>query len=113
MLRGPAESLQNGEASAEKFEHTGPAKKEKVASLPQRDQLASTPEPPLPKGKETVLSVQITTSWGGRESQGKREPYLGEKEGNQSGSMGRKGWTSQKRKAGFKEERQGKQREFL
>ena len=39
------------QASAEKLEHTGPAEKERVASVPQREQLASTPEPPLPKGK--------------------------------------------------------------
>ena len=45
---------------AEKLEHTGPAEKERVASVPQREQLASTPEPPLPKGKEP--SVQNTRS---------------------------------------------------
>ena len=39
------------QASAEKLEHTGPAEKERVASVPQREQLARTPEPPLPKGK--------------------------------------------------------------
>ena len=41
------------QASAEKLEHTGPAEKEMVTLVPQREQLASTPEPPLPKGKET------------------------------------------------------------
>ena len=41
------------QASAEKLEHTGLAEKEKVASVPQREQLVSTPEPPLPKGKGT------------------------------------------------------------
>ena len=40
------------QASTEKLKYTGPAEKEKVASVPQREQLASTPEPPLPKGKE-------------------------------------------------------------
>ena len=30
------------QASAEKLEHTGPAEKERVASVPQRKQLAST-----------------------------------------------------------------------
>ena len=39
------------QASAEKLEHTGSSEKKKVASVPQREQLASTPEPPLPKGK--------------------------------------------------------------
>ena len=48
--------------------------------MPQRQQLASTPEPPLPKGKGTEPSVQSTRSWRG-ESQGGREPYLGERGG--------------------------------
>ena len=50
------------QASAEKLEHTGPAEKERVASVPQREQLASMPEPPLPKGKGTKPSVQSTRS---------------------------------------------------
>ena len=45
------------QASAQKLEHTGPAGKEKVASVPQTEQLASTPEPPLPKGEGTEPSV--------------------------------------------------------
>ena len=48
--------------SAEKLEHTGLAEKERVASVPQREQLASTPEPPLPKGKGTEPSVQSIRS---------------------------------------------------
>ena len=50
------------QASAEKLEHTGPAEKERVASAPQREQLESTPEPPLPKGKGIEPSVQSTRS---------------------------------------------------
>ena len=50
------------QASAKKLGHTGPAKKERVASVPQRKQLASTPEPTLPKGKGTEPSVQSTRS---------------------------------------------------
>ena len=50
------------QASAEKLEHTGPAEKERVASVSQRDQLARTPEPPLSKGKGTKPSVQSTKS---------------------------------------------------
>ena len=61
------------QASAEKLEHTGPAEKERVASVPQREQLARTPEPPLPKGKGTELSVQSTRSSGGRKSRWARE----------------------------------------
>ena len=80
------------QASAEKLEHTGPAKNKIVASVPQREQLASTPEPPLPKGKGTKASVQVPDHEGG-ESQDRREPHLGESEGDQSESMERKGWT--------------------
>ena len=48
--------------SVEKLEHTGPAEKERVTSVPQREQLAITPEPPLPKGKGEEPSVQSTKS---------------------------------------------------
>ena len=50
------------QASAEKLEQTGPAEKERVASVPQREQLASTPEPLFSKGKGTEPSVQSTRS---------------------------------------------------
>ena len=50
------------QVSAEKLEHTGPAEKERVASMPQREQMVSTPESPLPKGKGTEPSVQSTRS---------------------------------------------------
>ena len=50
------------QASAEKLEHTGLAEKEKVASVPHREQLAKTPEPSLPKGKGIEPSVQSTKS---------------------------------------------------
>ena len=52
------------QASAERLEHTGPAEKESVASVPQREQLARMSELPLPKGTEP--SVQSTRSYGGR-----------------------------------------------
>ena len=50
------------QASAEKLEHTGLAEKQRMASVPQREQLARTPEPRLPEGKGTELSVQSTRS---------------------------------------------------
>ena len=50
------------QASAEKLEHTESAEKERVTSVPQREQLASTPEPPLPKGIGAEPSVQSTRS---------------------------------------------------
>ena len=80
------------QASAEKLEHTGPSEKERVASVPQREQLASTPEPSLPRREGTEPSVQSTRSEGG-ESQNGREPHLGEREGDQSESMKRNEWT--------------------
>ena len=39
----------------EKLGCTGPADKERVASVPQREQLAGTPEPLLQKGKRAVV----------------------------------------------------------
>ena len=54
------------QASAEKLEHTGLSEKERVASVPQREQLASTPEPPWPKEKGTEPSVQRTSLEGKR-----------------------------------------------
>ena len=55
-------ACRTAQASAEKLEHTGPAEKERVASVPQREQLASTPGPTLPEGKGTKPSVQSTRS---------------------------------------------------
>ena len=49
-------------ALAEKLEHIGPAEKERVASVPQREQLASTLEPPLPREEGTEPSVQSARS---------------------------------------------------
>ena len=66
MLPRPTKSLQNGTGFSGKIEHTGPADKERVTSVPQKEQLASTPEPPLTKGKGTEPSVQSTGSWGER-----------------------------------------------
>ena len=74
------------QASAEKLVHTGPAENKRVASVPQKEQLARTPEPLFAKGTGTEPSVQSIRSLGG-ESQGGREPHLGEREGDQSGSM--------------------------
>ena len=90
--RDQQKACRMAQASANKLEHNGPAKKERVASVPQREQLESTPEPLLPIGKGTEPSVQSIKS-GVRESQGGREPHLGESEGDQSESMERKGWT--------------------
>ena len=71
-----AESLQ---ALAEKLEHTRPAEKEKVASVPQCEQLAKTPERLLSKAKRNKTIIPDRTM-------GKRAaPW------RDSGSMNRKG----------------------
>ena len=57
------------QASAEKLEHAGPAEKERVASVPQREQLASTPELPLPREKKHSR-LSKAPDHGGGESQG-------------------------------------------
>ena len=53
------------QASAEKLEHTGPAEKERVASVPQRELLARTPEPYYSKGKRNraVSPKHQIVSW--------------------------------------------------
>ena len=113
VLPRPAESLQNGACFGNKT-RTGTAEKERVASVPQCEQLASRPEPPLPKGKGTEQSVQIKLpdSEVG-ESQGERQKHLGERKGCQSGSVGRKGWTLQQKKATSQEESENTQRTAL
>ena len=50
------------QASAKKLEHTGPAENKRVALVRQREQLASTQEPYLPKGNRIELSVRSTRS---------------------------------------------------
>ena len=67
------------QASGEKLEHTGSTAKKRVASTPQREQLAGTPEPPLPKGKGTEPSVQIVRWERGREAS-ERRSGIGEDE---------------------------------
>ena len=46
------------QASAEILEHTGPAENKRVILMSQREHLASTPEPSLPKGKGTEPFVK-------------------------------------------------------
>ena len=48
------------QTSVEKLRHTGPVEKKGVASVQQREQLASTPEPFLSKRKGTEPSFQST-----------------------------------------------------
>ena len=84
------------QASAEKLEHTGLAEKKGVASVPQRA-VGKYAKPPLPK-EESRLSRSPDRKV--EESQGKRQTYLGEREGVQSGKMGKGGLHSERRERG-------------
>ena len=53
--RGQQRTCRMARAAAEKLEHNRPAEIERVASVRQMEQLASTPEPPLPKEKEPFV----------------------------------------------------------
>ena len=56
------EREQNGAGFSGKTGTYWACRKERLASVPQREPLASTPEPPLPKEKGTKPSVQSTRS---------------------------------------------------
>ena len=60
------------QASAEKLEQTGPAEKERVASVPQREQLQERRSRPCQKEKEQSRQSRAPHHEGG-ESQGGRE----------------------------------------
>ena len=93
VLPRPAKSIRMAQASAEKLEHIGPAEKERVASVPQRESSwQERRSRPCQKEKEQTRLSRVSDHEGG-ESQCGREPHLGEKEGDQSESMERKGWT--------------------
>ena len=78
---------------AEKLEHTKPAEKERVASVPQRESSwQERRSSPCQKEKEQSRQSKAPDHEGG-ESQDGREPHLGEREGDQSESMEWEGWT--------------------
>ena len=62
VLPRPAKSMQNGVGFSGKTGAYWACQKGRVASVPQREQLARMPEPPLPKEKGTEPSVQSTRS---------------------------------------------------
>ena len=71
------------QALTEKLEHTGLVEQERVASAPQSEHLARTPEPPSPKKKEQGhLSKSQNRDEGN--TQGGKDPHLGDKEKSQS-----------------------------
>ena len=74
-------------ASAEKPEHTGPAKKERVASVPENNWQVRQSRPCQKEKKQSCLSRVPDRKV--KKSQGEREPHLGEKKRDQGGSMER------------------------
>ena len=80
------------QASAEKLKHTGPAEKERVASVPQREHWQVRRSTPCQKVKEQSRLSRVPDDEGG-ETQGGREPHLGEREEDKSESLERKEWT--------------------
>ena len=79
------------QASTQKLEHTGPAEKERVASVPQRA-VGKYARAALAKRKwngAVCPEYQIMRG----ESQSGQEPHLDEREGDQNESMKRKEWT--------------------
>ena len=46
------------QAATEKLEHTGPAEKERVASVPQKEQMANSPEPLCQEKRNKAVSPE-------------------------------------------------------
>ena len=98
------------QASAEKLEDTGPAEKERVASVPQGKQLVSTPEPPFLRGEGSqsrqfrVPDHEREESQGGRE-RGRSKRENGEERVDSTVKEGRfqEGKTGQARRASLGE----------
>ena len=82
-FRDQQRACRMAQISAEKLEHTGPAEKDRVASVPQREQLAITPESLLPRGEGTELSVLSTRSYGGRKKRWARAAPWRERGGSE------------------------------
>ena len=58
VLPTPVKSLQNGAGLSRKVDHTGPAEKERVVLVPQRELLARTLQLAFLKGKRAIHSYQ-------------------------------------------------------
>ena len=80
-------------ASAEKFEPTGPCKKERVASVPQRESSWRVHQSHLCQKEKSRLSRSPDCEMG--DSKGEQKPHLGKRKEDQRGSMERKTCTPQ------------------
>ena len=72
-------------ASAEKLEHTGPAEKKRAASAPESSRQVRQSHLCQKEKVQSRLSRVSDRKMG--ESQGERKLHLGEREGDQGGSM--------------------------
>ena len=79
--------------SVKKLEYTGPADKERVASVPQREQMAATPEPLLPKGKRTAVCPEHQIVRWERVKVSESRTLARKRREDHFGSMERKEWT--------------------
>ena len=79
------------QASAEKLEHTGPAKMERVASVPQRAVSKNAGAAMAKRKRNRAICLEYQIMRGERVKVGKSHTLAGE--GDQSWSMERKGWT--------------------
>ena len=81
------------QASAEKLEHTGPAEKKKELPQCHLESSWQVRQSCLCQKKKKKRRLSKASDHEGGESQGERQPRLGNKERGQSGSIKRKGWT--------------------
>ena len=93
VLLRPAKACRMAQTIAEKLKHTGPAEKERVASVQESSWLVRQSRLCRKEKKRSGLSRVPGRKLG--ESQDRREPHLGERQGNQGRNMERKEWTSQ------------------
>ena len=96
-LPRPAKSLQNGAGLSEKLEHTGPAEKERVASVLKVSNWQVRQSRLCQKEREPSRLFRAPNREMG-ESQSKQEPHLGQRKGDQSESMEEKSKLHGKRK---------------
>ena len=89
------------QASAEKLEHTGSAKKERVDSVPESSWQVRQSRL-CQKGKEQSYLSRVPDRKI-RESQGEREPHLGEKEADQGWEHGEERVDSTVKESKFQE----------
>ena len=90
VLPRPAKSSQNGAALSEKLEHTGSTEKENVTSVPQRESCRQVRQSRVRQKKKEQNRPSRAPDRKGGGNQGELESHLGEREGDQSGSMERK-----------------------